>query len=67
MIKKNGYSATTAAAIVAVASNGGQIMPPVLGLAAFLMMQFLGVSYTVLHYRRHLPRSPLLHCRLHHD
>jgi TRAP-type uncharacterized transport system fused permease subunit len=48
MIKKIGYSPTHAGAIVAVASNGGQIMPPVLGLAAFLMVEFLGVSYSTI-------------------
>jgi TRAP-type uncharacterized transport system fused permease subunit len=48
MIKKVGYSSTHAAAIVSVASNGGQIMPPVLGLAAFLMVEFLGVSYSTI-------------------
>jgi len=40
-----GYKPHFAAAVEAVASNGGQIMPPVLGVAAFIMMDFLGVSY----------------------
>jgi TRAP transporter 4TM/12TM fusion protein len=34
-----------AAAIEAVSSNGGQIMPPVMGVAAFLMAEFLNISY----------------------
>jgi TRAP transporter 4TM/12TM fusion protein len=40
-----GYKPYFAAAVEAVASNGGQIMPPVLGIAAFIMMDFLEVSY----------------------
>lgn len=45
MMKKSGYPPHTAAAIEAVASNGGQIMPPVMGVAAFLMAEFLNISY----------------------
>lgn len=45
-MKRVGYSAEQAGAIEATASTGGQIMPPVLGAAAFLMASFMGVSYT---------------------
>src|SRR5918994_271010 len=45
MMKKSGYPPHVAAAIEAVASNGGQIMPPVMGVAAFLMAEFLNISY----------------------
>jgi len=45
IIKKAGYSATFAAAVEAVASTGGQIMPPVMGAAAFVMSGFTGISY----------------------
>jgi TRAP transporter 4TM/12TM fusion protein len=45
MIKKSGYPAYKAAAIEAVASTGGQLMPPVMGAAAFLMAEFLQISY----------------------
>ncbi len=45
MMKKSGYPPHIAAAIEAVASNGGQIMPPVMGVAAFLMAEFLNISY----------------------
>ncbi|MDO8568753.1 MAG: TRAP transporter large permease subunit, partial [Dehalococcoidales bacterium] len=45
MMKKVGLSPHLAAAIEAVASSGGQIMPPVMGVAAFLMSQFLGIPY----------------------
>lgn len=48
MIKRDGYPAHKAAAIEAVASTGGQLMPPVMGAAAFLMAEFLGVSYGVI-------------------
>ncbi|MGC8943059.1 MAG: TRAP transporter permease [Caldisericia bacterium] len=45
LMKKTGYKAETAAAIEASASTGGQIMPPVLGSAAFIMPLFLGITY----------------------
>ncbi len=45
MMKKLGYKPEFAAAVEAVASTGGQLMPPVMGTAAFLMAEFLGVSY----------------------
>jgi TRAP transporter 4TM/12TM fusion protein len=45
MMKRAGYPPHLAAAIEAVASNGGQIMPPVMGAAAFLIAEFLGLSY----------------------
>jgi TRAP transporter 4TM/12TM fusion protein len=45
MIKRDKYPAHKAAAIEAVASTGGQLMPPVMGAAAFLMAEFLQVSY----------------------
>lgn len=45
MMKSAGYSPTFAAAVEAVSSTGGQIMPPVMGAAAFIMTEFLGVSY----------------------
>ena len=45
MIKKAGYAPHQAAAIEAVASTGGQLMPPVMGAAAFLMAEFLQIPY----------------------
>lgn len=44
-MKKVGYKPEFAGAIEAAASTGGQLMPPVMGAAAFLMASFLGVSY----------------------
>ncbi len=46
MMKKTGYSARDAGAIEAVGSTGGQLMPPVMGAAAFLMAEFIEVPYT---------------------
>ena len=46
LMKKGGYRPELAGAIEAVASTGGQLMPPVMGAAAFLMAEFLSVSYT---------------------
>jgi TRAP transporter 4TM/12TM fusion protein len=45
MMKRAGYPSHLAAAIEAVASNGGQIMPPVMGAAAFLMAEYLSIPY----------------------
>lgn len=46
MMKEGGYSAKTAAAIEASASTGGQLMPPIMGAAAFLLAENLQASYT---------------------
>ena len=46
LMRKAGYDAPSAAAIEAVASTGGQIMPPIMGAAAFLMAELLELSYT---------------------
>jgi TRAP transporter 4TM/12TM fusion protein len=46
MMKKTGFRPEAAAAIEAVASTGGQIMPPIMGAAAFVMAEFLGATYT---------------------
>ena len=45
LMRRGGYPAQVAAAIEAVASTGGQLMPPVMGAAAFLMAEFLQVPY----------------------
>ncbi len=46
MMKKVGYSRTFAGAVESTASVGGQILPPVMGAAAFIMAETLGVPYT---------------------
>ncbi|MEA4876965.1 TRAP transporter permease [Aminobacterium sp. MB27-C1] len=45
LMKSVGYKPHFAGAVEAVASTGGQIMPPVMGAAAFIMAQFMGVPY----------------------
>lgn len=45
LMKKIGYSPRYAGAVESVASTGGQIMPPILGSAAFIMAQLVGVPY----------------------
>jgi TRAP transporter 4TM/12TM fusion protein len=45
LMKKTGFRPEFAAAVEAVASTGGQIMPPIMGAAAFVMAEFLGVGY----------------------
>ncbi len=45
LMKNVGYSPRFAAAVEAAASTGGQIMPPIMGAAAFIMAEFIGVRY----------------------
>lgn len=45
LMRRVGYSPVFAGAVEASASTGGQIMPPVMGAAAFIMAEFLGVPY----------------------
>ncbi|MDW8125113.1 MAG: TRAP transporter fused permease subunit [Geminicoccaceae bacterium] len=45
LMKRSGFRPPFAAAVEAVASTGGQIMPPVMGAAAFVMAEFLAVPY----------------------
>ncbi len=45
MMKKAGFTPEYAGAVEAVSSNGGQIMPPIMGLVAFVMADWLGISY----------------------
>jgi TRAP transporter 4TM/12TM fusion protein len=46
MMKRDGYQPHHAGAIEAVASTGGQLMPPVMGAAAFIMAELLGLPYS---------------------
>jgi len=46
LMKRAGFPATVAAAVEAVGSTGGQLMPPVMGAAAFLMAEILQVPYS---------------------
>jgi TRAP transporter 4TM/12TM fusion protein len=45
LMKRSGFRPAFAAAVEATASTGGQIMPPIMGAAAFVMAEFLAVSY----------------------
>ena len=45
MMKKTGYKGEFAGAVEAAASTGGQIMPPIMGAAAFLMAEYMGIPY----------------------
>ena len=55
MMKKTGYDKNFAGAVEAAASTGGQIMPPIMGAAAFLMADYLGVPYSDILVRAILP------------
>lgn len=45
LMKKTGYSKEFSGAVEAVASTGGQIMPPIMGASAFIMASFLGIPF----------------------
>lgn len=45
LMKKVGYNSTFAGSVEAAASTGGQLMPPIMGAAAFIMAEFLGIPY----------------------
>ena len=55
MMKRMGYKPEFAAAVEAAASTGGQIMPPIMGAAAFLMAEFTGEPYGTIAVRAILP------------
>ena len=55
MMKKTGYKGEFAGAVEAAASTGGQIMPPIMGAAAFLMSEFTGEAYGTIAMRAILP------------
>ncbi len=55
MMKKTGYKGEFAGAVEAAASTGGQIMPPIMGAAAFLMAEFTGEPYSTIAVRAILP------------
>ena len=55
MMKKTGYKPEFAGAVEAASSTGGQIMPPIMGAAAFLMAEYMGVSYGEVALRAILP------------
>ncbi|MBQ8110457.1 MAG: TRAP transporter permease [Clostridia bacterium] len=55
MMKRTGYRSEFAGAVEAAASTGGQIMPPIMGAAAFLMADYLGVPYSNIIVRAIVP------------
>lgn len=57
MMKETGYKPEFAAAVEAASSTGGQIMPPIMGAAAFLMADFVGVPYSSIIGRAILPAA----------
>lgn len=55
LMKKTGYKGEFAGAVEAASSTGGQIMPPIMGAAAFLMAEMVGVQYKVIATKAILP------------
>ena len=56
-MKKNGYHPNFAGAVEAASSTGGQIMPPIMGAAAFLMVEYTGFEYGAIALRAILPAA----------
>ena len=57
MMKKTGYKGEFAGAVEAAASTGGQIMPPIMGAAAFLRAEYMNVTYAEVALRAILPAA----------
>lgn len=55
MMKRTGYKPEFAGAVEATASTGGQIMPPIMGAAAFLMAEYIGIPYAQVAMKAMLP------------
>lgn len=55
MMKKTGYKPEFAGAVEAAASTGGQIMPPIMGAAAFLMAEYMNIPYAQVAVKAILP------------
>jgi TRAP transporter 4TM/12TM fusion protein len=55
LMKKSGYRAHVAGAVEAVASTGGQIMPPIMGAAAFIMAEYIGVPFSTVAWAAVIP------------
>jgi len=57
LMKRSGFPASVAAAVEAVASNGGQLAPPVMGATAFLIAEFLEIDYAQVAIAAALPAT----------
>jgi TRAP transporter 4TM/12TM fusion protein len=57
LMKKTGFSATMAGAIEAAASTGGQLAPPVMGAAAFILADVVGVPYATVAFAAIVPAA----------
>lgn len=57
MMKRMGYKGEFAGAVEAASSTGGQIMPPIMGAAAFLMAEFVGIPYATVAVKAILPAA----------
>ena len=55
VMKKAGFRGETAGGIEAMASTGGQLTPPIMGIAVFVMAGFLGTSYAALMFKAIIP------------
>lgn len=63
LMKRVGYNPEYAGAVEACASTGGQIMPPIMGAGAFIMSEFLGISYLSIAFAGIIP-ALLYYCAI---
>ncbi|MBI4186451.1 MAG: TRAP transporter fused permease subunit [Chloroflexi bacterium] len=62
MMKQRGYTREQAAGIEEAASNGGQIMPPIMGVTAFILAEFIGIPYIKVTYHAYIPAFIYFFC-----
>ncbi len=62
LMKKTGYPAEKAAAVEVAASTNGQLMPPIMGAAAFIIAEYCSLSYFEVLRAAFIPGGNLLHC-----
>lgn len=65
LMKKTGYKPEFAGAVEAAASTGGQIMPPIMGAAAFIMTEYIGCPYSTVALAACVPGAALLYRYFH--
>ena len=66
LMKKAGLTATKAGAIEVAAGVNGQLMPPIMGAAAFIIAEFLGMSYTNVMIAAVIPAFVNAECNIQH-
>ena len=64
LMKRVGFSANYAAGVESMASTGGQLTPPIMGVAAFIMAQYSGIPYSEIAWAAAIPAALYYSCGL---